>query len=193
MYLIGGVFSSGGALAWVKDLYQIADYTQLKAMALSVDIGTNPLFIAHFHGSSPPFNDSNAKASFVGLEPRHGAANLIRAVYEGVVFEFNRGLDVLETTTHIPVETVRVVGGLNDDFMLKLRASIYGKTLELVKHDDMVTLGAALLAGIGANIYDNPADAIAQTFQLRGSIEPDEAWQEAYQAVFTQYVEAIAT
>ncbi|MEZ4629415.1 MAG: FGGY family carbohydrate kinase [Deinococcales bacterium] len=187
MYLMGGIYSSGGAKAWVKELFKLASFQELEKMAAQVTPGASPLFIAHFHGAAPPWN-KESQGAFIDLTTKHGPAEMIRAVYEGIGFEFRRGLEALEVVTGKTIERLFVVGlSAEDRLSGPLRASIYQKPLEIPRYDDMVTFGAALLAGVGANIYDSHASAVAKTHQLRGIIQPEDVWQESYAKIFPHY------
>ena len=52
-YLLGGVYSAGGALEWVRKLLKIESFDVLRALAARVGPGESPLFIAHFYGAAP--------------------------------------------------------------------------------------------------------------------------------------------
>lgn len=188
-YLLGGVYSSGGALQWIRSALNLDGFDTLRELAGSVGPADAPLFIAHFHGAAPPFNDAEASGAFLEVRPEHGAATLARAVYEGVAFELRAGLEALERVTRIPIELVRMVGGnAADPLWARIRAAVLGRPLELPRHADAVTLGAALLAGLGAGIYESPAAAVARTYRARTTFLPDPAWQRTYDDRFLDYV-----
>jgi xylulokinase len=190
-YLLGGVYSSGGALAWVKKLFALNSFDELRALAESTTPAASPLFIAQFHGAAPPFNDPGATGAFVEVTAEHGRAQLVRAVYEGVAFEIRAGIEALEQLTKTPVEVVRMVGGMAEDpLWSKIRAAVLGRALELARYPDMVTLGAALLAGLGAGLYASPAEAVARTYRPRGTFSPEASWQHLYEAHYARYVSA---
>ena len=150
-YYMGGIYSSGGTVAWVKDLLGLNSYEELLRSAASVDPGTSPLFVAHFYGEAPPFNDAAAKGAFLEVTPEHGQAHFARGVLEGIVFEIKRHIETFEALQGKPTEVIRVIGNpAQNPLWLEIRASILGRPLELSRHPDMVTLGTALIAGLGA-------------------------------------------
>ena len=190
-YLLGGVYSAGGALEWVKKLLRVESFDALRALAASVGPGESPLFIAHFYGAAPPFNAPQASGAFVGLTPEHGPAHVSRAVYEGIAFELRAGTEALERVTGRPVQTVRMVGGsAGDPFWSPLRAAVLGRPLECARHPDMVTAGAALLAGLGAGVYDSPREAVEKTYASSQTFFPDPDVQALYDAPYHRYLRA---
>lgn len=187
-YLLGGVYSSGGALAWIRELLGLADFEALRALAAEVAPGASPLFIAHFHGAAPPVNDPEARGAFLEVLPEHRREHMARAVYEGVALEVRAGLEAFEQVTGSAIHTVRLVGGgALDPLWLKIRAAVLGRPLEVARYVDMVTLGAALLAGLGAGLYDTPQQAVAATYAARQQLEPEPAWAERYAACYPRY------
>ena len=171
-YWMGGIYSSGGAVAWVKNLLGLTTETLLE-LAARVDPGTAPLFIAHFYGEAPPFSDPNAKGAFLEVTPEHGPAHFARAVLEGVVFEIKRHLEAFETLQGRPTGVVCVIGSpAQNPLWLEIRAAILGRPLELSRHPDMVTLGAALIAGLGAGIYATPKRPSTQPFRQAKPLSP---------------------
>ena len=187
-YYLGGIYSSGGSVAWVKELLGLDSFEELLELAAMVEPGTSPLFLAHFYGEAPPFNDSSAKGAFLDVTPEHGPAHFARAVLEGIVFEIKRHIEAFETLQGKQSKVIRVIGSpAQNPLWLEMRASIFGRPLELSRHPDMVTLGTALLAGIGAGIYATPQAAIDATFQTGKLYEPKLPWQETYANSYTQY------
>ncbi len=187
-YWMGGIYSSGGAVAWAKNLLGLTFETLLE-LAASVAPGTAPLFVAHFYGEAPPFSDPNAKGAFLEVTPEHGPAHFARAVLEGVVFEIKRHIETFETLQGHPTEVVRVIGSPSQNpLWLEIRTAILGRPLELSRHPDMVTLGAALIAGLGAGIYATPEEAVGATFQAGKTFEPNPEWEEKYVDVYKRYL-----
>jgi sugar (pentulose or hexulose) kinase len=187
-YLEGGIRSSGGSLFWAKEVLGFESFEAMHKAAAGIDPNTSPLFIANLTGTSPPFNEPEANAAFVNVKRNHTAAHFARAVYEGIAFELHRCFDVLETLVSEPIRLVRMAGGsARDPMWSEIRAAILGRPLEVALNPDMVTLGAALLAGIGAGIYQSPQEAFSLTYRSQATIQPDPQLQEIYQAPYGRY------
>ena len=187
-YLMGGLYSSGGTIAWFKELFELDSYETLLNLIEPVPAGEAPFFVPHFFGAAPPFNQPDAKAAFLAVEPKHHKAHFARAVYEGIVFELRRHIEAFETLSGSPLKLLRVVGSSShNQLWMQLRSAILGKRLELSQNPDMVTLGAALLAGIGAGIYQDAQDAILSSYQKGEVFEPDPDLQIRYEPLYQTY------
>lgn len=190
-YLLGGVYSSGGALEWVKGLLGLESFAALSGLATPVSPGESPLFIAQFRGAAPPINDPQASGAFLEVTPDHRPEHIARAVYEGVAFEVRASLEAFEQVTVTPISVVRMVGGgTSDPLWLRIRAAVLERPLEIARYPDMVTLGAALLAGLGAGIYHSPQQAVAATYQPRQHFYPDPDWLKRYAPLYLRYLAA---
>ena len=186
-YLIGGLYSSGGALHWLKELLGVASFTELRQLAAAVEPGAAPQFIAQFYGAGPPFNDPGATGAFVGITPDHDRAHLARAVYDGLALEIRAGIEALERVTGESIAVIRLVGASDeDDLSGRIRASVLGRPLEVARHPDMVTAGVALLAGIGLGVYASAEEAVARTYRIRRMFEPEPEWQAPYEEAYAR-------
>jgi len=187
-YYLSGVYSAGASLKWLKDVLGIQSFVELQSLAEQLPTTDSPLFIANFLGAAPPFNQSDSKASFLNLKPEHSKAQLIKAVYEGIAFEIRRGVEAFENLTKEKVKVLRMVGSsAENSFWGLIRANIMSRPLELARHDDMVTAGAALIAGLGANVYQNPKHAIKTTYLARKIFYPDKDLQDYYEVKYQEY------
>ncbi|MEO6850160.1 MAG: carbohydrate kinase, partial [Mucilaginibacter sp.] len=88
----------------------------------------------------------------------HTQGHMIRAVQEGIACAFRYGLDIMRSNGMNP--TV-IRAGKNNLFLSELFTETFvnvtGIPVELYKNDG--SAGAALGAGIGANIFTSPAQA----------------------------------
>lgn len=186
-YILGGIYTSGGSINWLKNLLNLDSFTQLVNLASEVDPATSPIFIANFHGAAPPLNDPHATGAFLEVKPEHTQAHFARAVMEGIAFEHKTSFPFFEQVTGQPMELIRMVG-IHNPLWEDIRATIFERPVETSKHDDMVTMGVALLAGLGAGIYTSPQEAIAMTYKVKRTVKPNSKWQKAYEAPFARYV-----
>jgi xylulokinase len=184
-YLLGGLYSSGGTLQWLKQLLGLSSFEELRHLAQTVQPAKAPLFVAHFFGSGPPFNDPASSGAFVNLDPDHGPEHLARAVVDGLAFEIFAGVEKMEQVTGLPIRIIRLVGVADDDDLSpKVRASVLGRPVEVPRHSDMVTMGNALIAGIGLGVYDDALDAVDKTYQVREVFEPEEELHSQYREIY---------
>jgi xylulokinase len=186
-YILGGIYTSGGSINWLKNLLNLDSFTQLVQLASKVEPATSPIFIANFHGAAPPLNDPHATGAFLEVKPEHSQAHFARAVMEGIAFEHKTSFAFFEKVTGQPMELIRMVG-IHNPLWEDIRAAIFERPVETSAHDDMVTMGVALLAGLGARIYTSPREAIAMTYKVKRTVKPDAKWQTAYEVPFKRYL-----
>lgn len=192
-YLIGGIYSSGGVLSWIRRILGYASFEEMNREVDSVGPAEGPLFIAEVLGAGPPFNVPDASGVFVGLTDYAQRAEIARSVYEGIACQAMMLLDEFRLVLPETPKTVRLVGGSGGTGLWnRIRSTIYGYPIEVPENDDMVTLGAALVAGIGSGVYVSVQEAIADAFQIKKVFEPDITMQATYGELYERYKETVA-
>ncbi|AGB37097.1 FGGY-family carbohydrate kinase [Natronococcus occultus] len=120
-------------------------------------------------GERSPFLKTNARASFLGLSPDHTNDHLLRAVYEGVT------LAMRDCYEHMPGDPDRILmsgGGARSDFWCQLFADCLDTQIAVPKGDEYGAKGAALLAGVGSDIYEDLESAVRKTTKIERTYEP---------------------
>jgi sugar (pentulose or hexulose) kinase len=188
-----GLNTTGAAVAWLAGLAyggrtgrpRAADYARLDAEAAAVPPGADGVISLPILGDGER-TDPRLRGAFVGLSLRHGRAALARAVLEGVAFAMADQLDLLRQGG-APVSELRVSGG---DTRLgawtRIKADVLRIPIRTVPGDAAVT-GVAMLAGLGAGIYRDPAEAIARCVRLDDPVEPDPRTATAYHDAATAW------
>jgi len=191
-YINGG----GLCLKWFKDdiAGAQADYQTLEREAENLPPGSEGLlFIPHFAGRVCP-NDPDIRGSFIGLNWVHKRGHLFRAVMEGIAYEYKYYLQVLrDTGVDTRIDRVYVMGGgAKSALFNRIKADVLGMPYVVLKNADTAPLGAAVVAGYAAGIFDDIART-AESFMREGDrIECDmqnhekyEVFSEAYNKTFS--------
>ena len=116
---------------------------------------------------------------------------LFRSALEGIAW---RVADVFEAVAErVDVQTLRVDGGLtNDPLLVALQADAIGVPVEQVTAD-ATSLGAALLAGLGAGVFGSLPEAAALIpIAKRVSPERDAAWRSEAHGQWKEFVQRAA-
>ncbi len=163
-YVAGQVISSGCILEWFAKEIAKADVNSLVAEAEQAPLGSKGVFmLPHFRGKYTPGADPLSKGAFIGLTTAHSRACVARAVLEGLCYEATLIMESMEQVTGQPIRSVHVTGGATKSpFWMQMKADILGRPIICLDVSEVVTLGAAMLAGLGAGIYQNSADAVGQ-------------------------------
>jgi xylulokinase len=176
-YVFGGVHSSGGSVEWLRDLVgRDVPLATLIDEASSTPAGSlGAMYLPHLLLGDPPNNDSRSRGALVGLSASLGRGAIARAVLEGIAFEARAGYETL--LPYVGLDTfpdiTAIGGGSRNDLLLRIKASVMNTTFRSLKVREATSLGAAMLAGIGAGVYIDVADALNQTRRDAMTISPD--------------------
>ena len=168
--LDGGVFSAGSLLDWLAGgLGLAASAAELAARAAEVSDSAGVELLPALDGVGAPWWLADARGVIAGLHAGVRPAHIARAALEGIAA---RVADVVEAVADtVPVERVLVDGGLtNDPTLLQIQADMLGLALS-VGDADCTVLGAAMLAGVGAGIYESVEQA-AELLPERRVVQP---------------------
>lgn len=151
----------GSLYRWTKNVFgSNENYLQMNNKAKEAPLGSEGLRILPFgNGAERMLNNKIVGAHFHNIDLNiHTQGHVLRAVQEGIAFAFRYGLDIMRENGMNP--TV-IRAGKNNLFLSELFTetfvNITGVPVELYKNDG--SAGAALGAGIGAQIFSSPAQA----------------------------------
>lgn len=132
------------------------------------------------------------KASFVGLTLYHNQADMLRSIYEGVVFSHKMHIERLVATRR-PPQAIRLAGGVtNSPFWTQMFADILNYPLELVKVKELGALGAAMAAGVSGGLFQDYYEAAAHMTAIDQVVRPDPVTHAKYQKKYEKYVAVCA-
>ncbi|QIP13867.1 carbohydrate kinase [Spirosoma aureum] len=143
------------------------------------------------HGSNV---HANARAGLYGLAGWHTRADILRALYEGVVFSHLSHVEKLRQGGAASFDSVRLTGGgARSPVLCQLFADSLGVRVEVPQSGETGALGAALTAGIGVGVWANYADATRQIVHVSRTYEPNPERLALYQLHYQVYKHLIQT
>jgi xylulokinase len=146
------------------------------------------MFLPHMSGAGCPVVDPLSTGAFVGLTNRADAVDLMRAVIEGLDFQFLDIVRAMETALGRELDRlVAVGGGTRNRFWMQNKADVVGRTLEVPAITEATPLGAAIFAAIGTGDYRDERDAFERVFRPGERYEPDPARTRHYASMFKIY------
>jgi len=166
-----------------------SEWDVLMAAAASAPAGARGVtFLPHMVGASCPVVDPKSLGAFVGLSGTTTAADVLRAVVEGLDYQFRDIVTGLERALGTTFERFVAVGGATrNDFWMQNKADVLGRAIEVADVEEATPLGAAILAGIGLGLYRDEEDALRQVFRPGRIHEPDPALAACYAEGFAIY------
>jgi xylulokinase len=155
-YLCCGLSTSGGAVEWFRAQAGGQAYDSLIRAARDVPPGSNGLcFLPQLRGGDQPYPNPNARAGFIGIAGDSSQGVMFRSVLEGVAMSAKLAVEGMTALAGVaPVRRIRVIGGgTRNDLWMRIKASIYGRAIEVTPLNEGTCLSAAILAGLGAGVF----------------------------------------
>ena len=142
------ILSAASCLDWVVKLTGLVSVAEMFDLVESeADENSDVIFLPYLSGERTPHNNPNAKGVFFGMTHETKAADLAKAVLEGVAFAFADGLDALHATGGEPEEISLIGGGARSAYWRQMLADILDQKLAYRAGGDVgPALGAARLA-----------------------------------------------
>ena len=142
------------------------------------------LFHPYLSGST---DDPDARGGFYGLTLDRSRGDLLRAVYEGVALAQCIGLADLSPG----VDDLRLTGGgARSDVWSAMFADVHGDPVTVPDGDELGALGAALCAGVAADVYDDHRAATAAAVGVERVDDPDPANVDTYRRLAETFEQA---
>ncbi|MFT3854932.1 MAG: FGGY-family carbohydrate kinase [Ilumatobacteraceae bacterium] len=166
------MLSAGTNVEWLRDDLGIIDSAadSHTVAARCADSG-GVVYVPALLGLGTPAWDYGARGTLVGLTRGSGRPEVVRAVLEGVA---HRGADLVDAATAdgVAVDVLRVDGGMSDNpTFVQALADATGRVVEVARHTEATTLGAAYLAGLATGLWSS-LDEVAAAWRPRATVEP---------------------
>ncbi len=189
-HFMGVMLSAAGSLQWYRDtLAPELSFDDLIAEAGQVSPGSEGLlFLPYLTGERTPHPDPLARGAWVGLTVRHTRAHMTRSVLEGVAFGIKDSFSLIQASGLGGIEQVRISGGgAKSGLWRQIMAEVLGAELVTVNTTEGAAFGAALLAGVGAGIFDSVPAACEAMIQITGQTFPEVANIRVYEDYYARY------
>jgi xylulokinase len=163
-------------------------YKKMDALMDTSPAGAHGIvFLPYLSGAGYPHWDPSASGMFAGLRFSHTPADLIRAVMEGITLE---SFDMYQNMKKagVVITSLAVTGGATEcPAWRQAIADIFGLPITPLKVPNATLVGAAIFAGIGAELFRDVADGVAKMVGLEAPVEPIPENCEVYQKRYETY------
>ncbi len=201
-FLMPWLGSGGLTLQWFRDSFgelekASADregrevYDLLTARAAEVPASSDGLIMLPFLvGAACPEFDSSARGVFFGITPGHTKGHFVRAILESIGYAIRANLELLQSAGLDACEIRSMGGGSKSRLWNQIKADICGVRIASMDQPETASLGAALMAGVGAGVYaSTEGTRSSKWIKLREVFDPDIRNQETYAAGYGKYRE----
>lgn len=194
-HLMSVTMAAGGSLHWLRDLLApllpvdgdaAYDWLMTRAGAAAPGSG-GVVFLPYVSGERTPHADPSARGVFFGLHMGSGLDDMVRSVVEGVAFSQRQGLDLMREAGAAAAVARGAGGGLSSPLWRQILADTLGVGLQLAGPAIGAARGAAVLAGLGTGVYDDPD--VGMDWASQAILAPDPAGAAALDGAFATYAE----
>lgn len=131
------------------------------------------------------------KASFLGLDLSHDRFHMMRAVMEGVAFQVIWMMESFKTKPG--KEGLKLTGGASKSKLwAQMVANIANLPVRIPAVADMACVGAAILAGVGAGIFEDAKAGYARLAVPDTVLQPQPEEAEKYAKLYAEYKEKVS-
>lgn len=173
----------------MQDLTGLDSYYLMDMQAESVSPGSDGLItLPHLQGSMAPDVNLNAKCVFYGITLKHRKPHFIRSIMESLGYIICRNLEAI-SDMGLEINQIRTMGGgSKSDTWNQIKADITGKPLNVTySSQDTACLGAAILAGYAAGVFESVSSAVESMVSIRRTFEPDTENYKIYEDQYKKF------
>jgi xylulokinase len=196
-YITLAYFPAGIMVQWFHELLRCGSseaeteyeegnaYARLESLAPAGPSGL--LVTPHLIGSCNPDFNPQARAAISGLSANSGRGHIYKGILEGLACELSQMTEFLAMAAGDFGDIYATGGGTRSSIGLRLRAALTGRRIHLMRCQEAVCLGGAILAGVATGIYRDIPGAVAQMVQEVAVIEPDHRLASEYASQVKDY------
>ena len=198
-YAAWGAAPSGESLEWFRKRFGFeaehkakTDGDVWKHLLASLE-DTSPgassvIFLPHLSAAGCPISDPKSLGAFVGISNTATHADMLRAVIEGINYQFLEICQAMESGLNCSFDNIIVSGGgSQNEFWLQNKADMLGLPIEVSNIKEASALGAAMLAGAAISLYKNLDEAYERVKKPGKVYKPDLELNAKYESLFKIY------
>ena len=145
----------------------------------------DPFFHPFLYGSG---QGAQFRAGFYGLAGWHGEGHLLRALFEGVMFEHRRHIEALQAAG-VGFERVFLSGGgARSPHWPQMFSDCLDVPIAVAEAEEAGALGAAIGGAIATGHVTGFEDGLDRMTRTRGSVRPNPAMKEHYEERYQTYL-----
>jgi xylulokinase len=195
-------FPSGIMVKWFHDLFYANGSPETASRPLSEELeaehyafleahapeGPSGLCITpHLIGTCNPEFNPYARGVIAGLEPGVGRTQLYKGILEGLACELSIVADALAEAVGNFADIYATGGGTRSALGMQLRAALTGRRLHVMRRQQSVCLGTAILAWVAVGEYSSFIEAITALVGESTMVAPNMELAIAYRDQVTRY------
>lgn len=160
-------------------------YSQVNEFVAQASADEELLYLPYIYA---PMDLPNAKGGFSGIKPHHGVGDLLRAVFEGIVFEHKYRLEKLISAGCHGDCAILSGGGAASEIMCQMFADVCGIPFRACKQTEAGALGGAILALNAQGVYPSLEEAVRALVHYRSEYTPNPTTKDYYEKKYAKFL-----
>ncbi|WP_171126957.1 MULTISPECIES: FGGY-family carbohydrate kinase [unclassified Ruegeria] len=148
----------------------------------------DPFFHPFLYGSG---QGASFRGGFYGVAGWHGESHMLRALFEGVLFEHRRHIEVLKTAGVSFDQAVLSGGGSRSPVWPQMFADCLGVPIYVAEAQETGALGAAIGVSVATGAYGSYEEAIGQMTRRKAEFQSNADMKAHYDNRYAQYLALI--
>jgi len=186
-HLMGCMLSAASCNKWWMDeIIGTKEYAEEQKQITK--LGENHVyFLPYLMGERSPYNDPNARGTFIGITMDTTRADMTQAVLEGVAFALRDSFEVAKALG-VKIERTKICGGgAKSPLWKKMIANILGVKVDVIENEEGPAMGGAMLAAVACGEYSSVEEIASKLVKVVDTVEPDEELTKKYQARYEEF------
>lgn len=188
-HLMGCMLSAASCNKWLMDeIYKTSDYAGEQLPITEDKLGKNHVyFLPYLMGERSPINDTNARATFIGMTMDTTRADLTQAVLEGVAFAIRDSVEVAKSLGISVTSSMICGGGAKSPLWKRIMANVLNIPLNSPASEQGPGMGGAMLAMVACGEYATVQDACDAMVSVASTVEPEPELAALYEKRYQQF------
>ena len=163
---------------------------EMEALASVSPIGSRGITVLpHFDGMVSPSPNALSRGAILNLNLGHTLGDVYRSVLESVAYSLRENVALMRVAG-LSFDTIRSIGGgARSSLWLQIKADVTGIPVERPAVTEAATLGAAMLAAVGAGEFNSVTECSTAFYRSEQVYEPDASAHARYEEHYNAYRE----
>ena len=181
----GCMATSGSLLRWFQGIVGEDDLASFDERA-SIRSPASVLCLPYFLGEKSPLHDPNLRGAFFGMHLGTTKEDLYRSVLEAIAYGFRHHAEIFEERGIKLFRAMVTNGGSKSTLWKQIHADVLGVELNPVVDHPGASMGAAVIAGIGAEVIAGWG-SIEEYVELGPTVKPREEMVKIYDLAYKDW------
>lgn len=188
-HLMACILSAASCNKWFcEDILETEDYKAEESAITDDDLGRNTVFfLPYLMGERSPINDTDARATFIGMRMDTKRKDMLLAVLEGVAFAIRDNFEIAKDQGINITCSSLCGGGAKSALWQTILCNVLNVDITLLQTEQGPGYGAAMLTMVGCGEFADVKDSVNAFVKLKKTITPDAEIAARYEAQYGKF------